>query len=491
MSERPPVPGLILFLSGMNLVVIQFICVRNLASALLGTEVILFLAAFSYFLGFSAGYFISDRLTPRGLAVLAAAQWATHLTLPFSLRWVSAALSARGWDWAVLVCALLLGGFWVSSFYSVLLPRFLRGSHGGTSISRLYGLEVLGGLTGLAGIFVAARLHPAAPMALYQASLAAIVSLLIPDRRVLAAAACGVAAYAAAYGALDRASLVYQYKAVHGREVRRVLLAADTPYQRADVIEDVRGNRHLYLDGMRHYGSDSLEEFNYFIAGLPASLLPDAEAVIVGSGSYGAVRLALGWARAVTSVELDPVVADAGMRLLSSPLSEGQRARWTLVIDDAKHHLARRRTPADLLALDIAGPFQRQVALLYAREFLELARSRLRRGGLVAVCLSSDFENLESTASRIVVTLASVFEDVFVVTRKDGESSFAYAGDATGLTKADLARALEGARRPAAGIYDRKDVERLLSGRSVEPIGYGRLGIVASTGWRKLKRRFF
>lgn len=487
----PRAPGLILFLSGLNLVVIQFVCVRNLASALLGTEVILFLAAFSYFLGFSAGYFVSDRLAPRGLAVFAGLQWATHLTLPFSLRWVSASLSARGWELAMLACALLLGGFWLSSFYSVLLPRFLRDSRNGEALSRLYGLEVLGGLAGMGWLFVAGRIHPGAAMVAYQVSLAVIVGLLLPTAAWRLAAGFAALGYAAAYGALDRASLVSQFKAVHGREVRHVLLAADTPYQRVEVIEDSDGERHLYLDGMRHYGSGALGEFNYFIAGLPSALTAPGEAVVVGSGSFEAVRHALGSARTVTSVELDPVVAEAGLRLLSGPFPEADRARWALVIDDAKHYLALRDSLADLLALDVAGPFQRQVALLYTREFFALARSRLRRGGLVAVCLNSDFEDRESTASRIIVTLGSVFEDVFVVTRRDGDSSFAYAGDATGLTKADFAKAIAAARRPAAGIYDRKDAERLLEGSGAEPIGAGRMDIVARAGWRKLKRRFF
>ncbi|MBI4349422.1 MAG: hypothetical protein HY553_21475 [Elusimicrobia bacterium] len=486
MALLPRRPALLLFLGGLNLALIQFVWIRSLSSALMGTELVLFLAAFTYFAGFSAGYLVSERLTPRALAVCAAAQWATHLTLPFSLRWVVGTMNALDVGLPGLILLVVVGGFWVSSFYSVLLPRFLGESRDGEAMARLYAWELGGALTGFAGLLLAARLPAGAAMTAYQAILAAIVARLVASRALRTAAILAAAAYPFVYGPLERASVAYQLRLTRGRDVREVLLTADTAYQRVEIVEDQDGSRHLYLDGMRHYGSGSLEDFNEYIAGVPASLLESPEVVVIGSGSFEAVRHAAERAKAVTSVELDPVVAEAGRRFLSRPLPEAARRRWTVVFDDAKHYLAAREAPADLVSLDVAGPYSRQVAWLYTREFFELARSRLRRGGLVAVCLNADFELRDDLARRIVKTLGSVFEDVFVVTRLDSDSSFAYAGDATGLTKARVA----GAGRRTYRVYDRADLSRLFADPSIEPIGAGRMDVVASSAWRRAKRRF-
>ena len=86
----------ILFLCGINLAIIQFLAVRNMSSILFGTEVVVFLVTLSYFSGFSAGYFLSDRLGPRAMRWYGLLQWVTHLTLPFSLRWMAGFLSSGG-----------------------------------------------------------------------------------------------------------------------------------------------------------------------------------------------------------------------------------------------------------------------------------------------------------------------------------------------------------------------------------------------------------
>ncbi|MFC1679489.1 hypothetical protein ACFL2T_04700, partial [Elusimicrobiota bacterium] len=99
----------ILFLAGVNLFIVQFLAVRTLPAILVGTEVILFLVVFSYFLGISAGYYVSDRLSERGLRLLALAQFATHLTLPFSLRFISAFLMRYHLSLTELVVMLGLG----------------------------------------------------------------------------------------------------------------------------------------------------------------------------------------------------------------------------------------------------------------------------------------------------------------------------------------------------------------------------------------------
>lgn len=482
----------ILLLCGTNLAIIQFLAVRNMSSILFGTEVVVFLVTLSYFSGFSAGYFLSDLLEPRALRWYGLLQWVTHLTLPFSLRWMAGFLSSGGHRTVLLGTGLFLGGFWLTSFYSVLLPRLLEeGGGGDRGFVRAYGFEVVGAIVGTVLIFVLTSLHPAALLIFYQASFATTLGLLLQSAWIPAFGVIACTALAFLHPRLDSASIASYYRKAHSLSVSSVLSAADTPYQRVEVLELEDGSRHLYLDGIRHYGSDSLSAFNYFIAGLPSALLRSPEVVIVGSGSFQAVRLALPRSTNVTSIEIDPAVAKAGERWFAPSGATDRDPKWRVIFDDAKHHLARRRTPVDLIALDIAGPFQRQVALLYTREFYGLARSKLKPDGLLAVCLNGNFAARAYTASRVTLTLLEAFPQIFVVVRDDGRASFAYAGTDISLTKAAIIERLEADGMDGLSVLDRRDVERHLEGFKVKSISISDMDIVLRRGLRNLKRRYF
>lgn len=475
--------------------ILQFAVTRTLSAVLLGTELILLLVALAYFAGFSAGYFLSDKLDERGLRAFAWAQWATHLTLPFSLRWLVGFLAAGSKNAPLLAAALFLGAFWVSSFYSILLPRLLNGrdlgSADGSAFARLYGLEVFGAACGIGIIFALSRVHPAALMTLYQAALVILIFLLFDNRGLALACAAAVAAYAAAFPRLERSSVAYYYGMTREEKIKSVLFTADTAYQRVEILEEAGGAKQLYLDGILHYGADPLSDFNDLIAGLPASLLRPADAVVVGSGSLEAAHRALAGARRVTSVELDPAVAAAGARFLSKPFSRDELNRWTLVIDDAKHYLGKNPRSRDMVVLDIAAPLQRQVALLYSREFLSLVRERLQPGGLVSLCLNGDFARGADTSRRIAATLLDVFEEVFVLCKHNGEPSFALAGRSLPFGKAELLRELKAAGRSDITVLDRSDIEARMRDDPQRPISMGEMDVVLRSSIKWLKKTYF
>ena len=484
---------LILFLSGANLGIMQFVATRNLSSAFFGTEVVLFLVTAAYFLGYSAGYFISDRLDPRSLRLFALAQWATHLTFPFSWRWLGGVMGDSNHNTAMFFLLLFLGSFWSSSFYSVLLPRLLsRSRHADVEdFCRGYGLEILGAMAGFMLIGAVSLTAPAYLMVFYQANFVLLLyCLFLKDRRILALGIALAALYAVLLPGLDRASVARLYES-HGYEIDTILFSADTPYQRVEIFENGEGVRQLYLDGIRHYGSDSLGEFNYFIAGLPVSLLKAPEVIVVGSGSFEAVAQALPAARHVTSVEIDPVVAAAGLRYLSGGRTPEHEPKWSIEIDDAKHYIANLTGSVDVVALDIAGPFQRQVALLYTQEFYELIKRHLRPGGILSVPANGDFQEGPETASLIVTTLLSTFPDVFVVTRGNGRTSFAMAGTTLGFGKAELLKRMKAEGREDVVVYDRQDIQRHLQGRLIRPLSLANMDVVLKQGVDRLRRKFF
>ncbi|TPW19451.1 MAG: hypothetical protein FD126_2679 [Elusimicrobia bacterium] len=483
---------LALFLGGSNLFVLQFLATRNLAEILFGTETVLFLVVLSYFLGLSLGYRVSNRLGPRTFRALLWAQWAFHLTLPYSLRWLAGWLrfnDAAGW---AVVGPLFFGGFLASTLYSVVLPRLLAET--GTDerdFSRSYALELSGGAFGMLATVLVGTISPPALAGLYQASLAALVLLVNPGR-FAAAVIVPIASAALVFApALDAQSVAYNFRAGHGYDVSKVVFSADTPYQRVSIIEEEDGTRHLFLDGIRHYGSDSLTEFNYLTSGFPASQLDKPRTVVVGSGSFEAAYRALARGGLVTSVEIDPVVAQAGLHLLSKPLPTEPALRWDIVADDAKHYIAHMQERPDLVVLDVAGPFQRQVTLLYTKEFLTILKGKLAPGGLLSLPLNGDLDGDSRAACRIARTLLEVFPDVYVLTRPKGDSSFAIASAGRPGWKPRLAAELFNNKRGDIKVYERSQVEDKTDRPGCRAIRLDSLDIVWDRGWTRLRDKIW
>lgn len=112
----------------------------------------------------------------------------------------------------------------------------------------------------------------------------------------------------------------------------------------------------------------------------------------------------------ITSVEIDPRVAELGPRFGWNP--DGQRDRT--VVDDARFYLRRVDREHDLLILDA---YARQIALphhLSSVSFFELVQSRLAEGGIFAMNLS--VHDLEGELARAVTrTVKEVFANVQAV----------------------------------------------------------------------------
>lgn len=462
LSERRR--NFILLLGGANFMLLQFIVVRTFPALLL--EGIIFVVLLTYFMGCSAGYFLSDRIGNRGLRRYAGLQWITQLTMPFSIRWIAGTMAALNWNRSAMIVMLFLGTFWTCSFYAILLPLFLsdRKASGESDFVRCYRWEIAGALLGLIFVSAGASFGARYILSIYEGILALVLCLLIRERWAYVAGAAAWAGYCLFFPQLSLASMAYLYKKASGIDVRSILVERETPYQRIELLQGER-SRYLFLDGFGHYVSD-MGLFNYFVAGLPASLLRSPEAAVVGSGSFGAAQDVLPLARSVTSVEVDPAVAEAGLKWLAKPFPPEEQRKWSLVIDDALHFFASTDRRFDLIALDIAGPFQRQVARLYSVEALRILRSRLKPGGVLGLATFGDYEQRTPQTMALVQGLAIVFDDVFVVTDADRSrpalKSFAMAGDHLGFTKADIEKRLREKGLSNFHIYDRADIDPTL-----------------------------
>ncbi len=494
----------ILFLAGANLIIIQFVMIRNFASLLFGTEMIILLTTLSYFFGVSLGYLISDRVPKAFLETASVLTLALHLTLPFSLRFLSGALLSLDHKLFVLLSLIFIGSFLISSFYSLLLPRFIE-EEGQDSLTGLYQYEILGALAGVLLLFICSNFAHGnlVLMAGYFLALSAILNLQWRSKALLANCLVLTAAYLVLSPRLEAASVAYYYQQAAGidrksepeiHEVIRTLYSRDTPYQRIEITEGLFSRRQLYLDGIRHFGDDALSDFNMFITGLPASFFKDPSVLIVGSGSMGSLYQVLGQAKTIDTVEIDRQVISAGLEFLRNdhdrtldPLIE---QKWTLNIDDAKHFLNNTQKKYDLIAMDIAGPLQMQVALLYTKEFYETVRAKLTDNGILSVSLNGQMWKNGTVTMRILQTLKSVFGDLVVIAPYE-DSNFCYASKKFPFTKTELEKKLAERKSFKTRVLDKAEIESALAAGDYPLITRKKMDLVLHRTWKRLMTQYF
>jgi len=148
---------------------------------------------------------------------------------------------------------------------------------------------------------------------------------------------------------------------------------------------------------------------------LPLLLHPGARDVLViglGSGmTLGAVERHP--VKAVDVVEIEPAVVEASQYFLEFTGEVLNDPRVNLIVADGRNHLALTNRRYDVIISEPSNPWVAGMANLFTREFLELARQRLRPQGLMcqwvhAYSMSSD------DFKSIVHTFQTVFPNAMV-----------------------------------------------------------------------------
>ena len=134
------------------------------------------------------------------------------------------------------------------------------------------------------------------------------------------------------------------------------------------------------------YGMTALTPITKVMAHLPLAFLdrPPQNALVICFGMGTTFRALHSWGIPVTAVELVPSVPrlfsyyhDDGDAILASPLSQ-------VVIDDGRRYLERTAQQYDVITIDPPPPLEAAASsLLYSKEFYEVARRRLRPGGIL------------------------------------------------------------------------------------------------------------
>lgn len=171
-------------------------------------------------------------------------------------------------------------------------------------------------------------------------------------------------------------------------EVRQVLAQDRTEHQELVLVENERFGRMLMLDGVAQ--TTTADEFIYHEMLSHVPLLAygrPADVLIVGGGDCGLAEEVLKHrtVRSVTQVEIDARVVEFSRRYLAginAPVFDDSRFR--LEIADGAVFAATTQRQFDIVLIDSTDPAGAARAI-FAREFYEDVRRRLRPGGVLVV----------------------------------------------------------------------------------------------------------
>lgn len=480
------VPLGIVFCSGINLILIQWVMVRELSALLLGTEMVILLVSLLYFLGLSIGYRWGVYIPHRWIALFGITTFVLHLSLPVWFRLLVAQLEGWGAYWAAFVVIPMVTPAIISSFYSIFLPRLIESER--ATLPALYGTEILGSIAGVGLLTIFGGMDFVIFSVVYGAGLLLLLAALQTQRLVLAVLFGAMVGWLFVLPEAQRWSNSVWYEQIHALpDGTHTLFSGYSPYQKVDVLEVPDGDRYLFLDGLEHFGSSDGYWLNVILGRIPASLMLPEQALVFGAGSMQMELMIANYAGHVTTVEIDPLVVEVSRRYFQRYNRHDELHNRTIIIDDAKHFIANTDQTYDLIATDLPAAFTIQTATLYALPFYTEVAEKLSAGGVFAVNLTSTFTPDDTTSRRITAALLILFDEVYVITSESAGWSFAYAGDDLPFTRDDVAVALEASGETSYLIYETAQVRDIVG--DAEPITLDSLDIVLTASFNRIRDR--
>jgi spermidine synthase len=469
------VPSLTVFLAGANLILVQWVLVRELTALLRGTELVTLLVSISYFVGISVGYKVSGRVPRQWLPVFGVLILVSHLTLPIWFRLLVIALEANGAAWASFFVLPLVTPFVVSAFYSVFLPHFVE--HGEGQLPQLYALELIGSMLGVLTLISFSGLGLSAIYLIYGVALLVILMLLGLRLHWVMLLALLSVGWLLVLPTMNSWSNSLWYIRLHDLPPgTQTLFTGYSPYQKVDVLESPDGIRYLYLDGLQHFGTEDGSRLNVVMGHVPASLIQPRNALVIGAGSMEMARMIANFAGHVKTVEIDPLVIEASLRYFDDFNLMSVLANRSIVIDDAKHFITNTAEKYDLISTDLPAAYSLQTASLYSAPFYKAVSERLLPEGILVANLTSTFAPDDIVSRRIAASLLANFGEVMVITSASAGWSFAYAGQTLPFDRTTLADSLRANGELQFVIYETPIVRDIVG--DAQPITLESMDIV-------------
>lgn len=199
--------------------------------------------------------------------------------------------------------------------------------------------------------------------------------------------------------------------------IKNIIFSGQTEFQSVQVVDTRSFGVCLVLDGKIQ--SSERDEFIYHEALVHPAMLSHGcpEAVFIAGGGEGATLrevLAHKTVKKAVMVDIDRQVIDICRRYLQF-FHQGafDDPRSEIIFADARMYLTETNNKFDVIIIDLVEPLEEGPAcLLYTREFYELVKDRLNRGGIISVQSGAagwtNFKNF----TAIINTLKSVFNIV-------------------------------------------------------------------------------
>jgi spermidine synthase len=479
-------PFLIIFFSGANLILIQWVMSREVTTLLLGTELVILLISVSYFIGVSVGYLLAGRIRREWMPAIGVLTLVLHLAMPITFRVLVAWLGTNNAYWAAFLVLPIITPFVVSMFYSIFLPQFA--DDGKAGLGSLYLTELLGSACGIGVLVFLADLGVQTVYVVYTLGLIAVlVSLGI--RRWLAAALTIISAlWLAVFPALNLWSNTLWYTSLMGfPEGTSVLFSGYSPYQKVDVLQLPDGGRALYLDGLDHFNGSYGIRLNIIVGEVPTSLIEPENSLVIGAGAMQTEELIASHGGHVTTVELDPMVADVGEHLFYQYNRMDTLTNRTVVVDDAKHFLANSDVRYDLIVADTPAALSIQPATLYSVPFYQSIHDHLTDGGIFVGNMTSAFVPGDTISRRVAASALQVFDEVIVITPASVGWSFIIAADNLPFTREELDAALRQSGEVQFSTFDTSAVRAIVG--NAAPITLDSMDFVFQTSLEWINMR--
>ncbi len=183
--------------------------------------------------------------------------------------------------------------------------------------------------------------------------------------------------------------------------IDKVVYQQQTPYQRI-VITQYKNDYWLYLNGNEQFSTYDEHRYHEPLVH-PAMSVGAAhnQVLILGGGDGLAAREVLKYpdVEAITLVDLDPAITELGknhplfQRINQNSLSH---PKVKIVNKDAYVFLKDTRQIYDVIIIDLPDPKTIELARLYSREFYQLARKQLSKGGVLVTQAGSPFFSREA-----------------------------------------------------------------------------------------------
>jgi spermidine synthase len=223
-------------------------------------------------------------------------------------------------------------------------------------------------------------------------------------------------------------------------------------------VVDAAHARQLFIDGFSVSGEQGVSSYMVWMGALPMLLHPDPKNGLVIC--FGTGQTANGLRRerpeSLDIVDINPAVFALGHLFAKNEgILDDPRVRTFTM--DGRAWLRRTEKRYDVITLEPMPPYYAGTNALYSKEFYELARARLSRGGIVAQWMPYHLVSV-SDATSIAATFRAVFPDSILWFDPNGAT-----GIMLGRTEA-----VDGALGTRWPGLERRSEKRLLTDADIE-----------------------